>query len=1183
MDEPHVLVRPGSLPDPGGSAPPSQDLFVPAGALVSLDGEPFYRISAVDRLPPFLMNLPTDTDLWMFISSSGGLTAGRRDPDGALFPYETVDRLHDDPHHTGPITLLRVVRRGLPLLLWEPLAPADLLRRSVERSLAKSLLGDRLVFEETDHEAGLTFRYRWAGSDETGWVRTAALTNLGREPAVVTLLDGLRNVLPSGAPLRLYQHSSCLVDAYKRVDLDPASGLGMFSLTARISDRPEPGEELRASTVWCHGLQGGQVSLAMDAVRAFRRGEPVSGERLLTGRRGNYLVSATLTLEPGERAEWHIAVDSGRSHVQVSRLSARLLDPAGVPGWIESTLRGASEDLRRIVGSADAFQLTGRAEASAHHLANVLYNSLRGGVFLEHHRLPAADFAAFLHARNRAVADRHSSWLAQLPARPDVTELHRAADATGDADLRRLCLEYLPLHFGRRHGDPSRPWNRFSIVVRDPDGNQALRYQGNWRDVFQNWEALTFSFPAFLPSVVAKFLDASTVDGFNPYRISQEGVEWEVLDPRDPWSGIGYWGDHQIIYLLRLLESMRRHQPGALEEWLGQELFSYADIPYRLQPYAEILAHPRSTIRFDEARESAIAARVAANGNDGKLLHDAAGTIRHASLLEKLLVPALSKLSNLVADGGIWMNTERPEWNDANNALAGTGLSVVTLCHLRRYLGFLAELLGGAPTANAPVSVEVVAWLRQVTGILDRHGGALAAARCDDQTRRRMMDELGSAFGSYREQVYANGLTGKLALESREVLEWCRVALEHVDHAIRANRREDGLYHAYNVLELDAEGALAGIHPLTLMLEGQVAALDSGSVGPSEATELLDALFASALYRRDRNSFMLYPDRTLPTFLERNRVPEVEASRIPLVGELVAAGDASLVERDAEGTLRFHGDLSNGRDVAAALDRLARQERWAGSVARDRQALVGLFVEVFGHRTFTGRSARMYAYEGLGCVYWHMVAKLLLAVQEVALRSHEAGEPEHVRDSLARAYFRIRSGLGYERTVSDFGAFPTDPYSHTPAQGGAQQPGMTGQVKEEILTRFGELGVRVRQGVVEFAPSLLQSEEFLSTAGIHHHVDLSGVPRSIEISRGALAFTYCQVPVVYVLTRGMSWIRVTRDDDVTSERAGNRLDPRESHDLLARAGGISRIEVGVPMRSLLATPRDPRAASAHHG
>ncbi|CAN0044150.1 unnamed protein product, partial [Discosporangium mesarthrocarpum] len=42
-------------------------------------------------------------------------------------------------------------------------------------------------------------------------------------------------------------------------------------------------------------------------------------------------------------------------------------------------------------------------------------------------------------------------------------------------------------------------------------------------------------------------------------------------------------------------------------------------------------------------------------------------------------------------------------------------------------------------------------------------------------------------------------------------------------------------------------------------------------------------------------------------------------------------------------------------------------------------------------------------------------------------------------------------------------AFPTDPYSHTNRHG-AQQPGMTGQVKEEIVTRFGELGVRIEGG-----------------------------------------------------------------------------------------------------------------------
>ena len=66
-------------------------------------------------------------------------------------------------------------------------------------------------------------------------------------------------------------------------------------------------------------------------------------------------------------------------------------------------------------------------------------------------------------------------------------------------------------------------------------------------------------------------------------------------------------------------------------------------------------------------------------GADGRLLLRPDGSVYHVNLAEKLLVPLLSKLSNLVPDGGIWMNTQRPEWNDANNALVGQGLSMVTL------------------------------------------------------------------------------------------------------------------------------------------------------------------------------------------------------------------------------------------------------------------------------------------------------------------------------------------------------------------------------------------------------------------------------------------------------------------------------------------------------------------------
>jgi hypothetical protein len=135
----------------------------------------------------------------------------------------------------------------------------------------------------------------------------------------------------------------------------------------------------------------------------------------------------------------------------------------------------------------------------------------------------------------------------------------------------------------------------------------------------------------------------------------------------------------------------------------------------------------------------------------------------------------------------------------------------------------------------------------------------------------------------------------------------------------------------------------------------------------------------------------------------------------------------------------------------------------------------------------------MFGYEGLGCIYWHMVAKLLLAVQERVFEAADQSAPE--LPALIAHYRRVRDGLGYRKDAAAWGAFPADPYSHTPGEGGAQQPGMTGQVKEEILTRWGELGLRMRGGRVHFNPVLLDAAE---------------LPQG-----GALSFTWARVPYSY--------------------------------------------------------------------
>jgi hypothetical protein len=670
-----------------------------------------------------------------------------------------------------------------------------------------------------------------------------------------------------------------------------------------------------------------------------------------------------------------------------------------------------------------------------------------------------------------------------------------------------------------------------------------------------------------LPNIIAKFVNASTVDGFNPYRITRGGVDWEVADPNDPWSYIGYWGDHQIIYLLKFLEALRSYSPGAIETLLEREIFCYADVPYRLKPYEQILDNPRATIVYDSELASRIDDRVAAIGTDGKLVTEPDGSVYHVNLLEKLLVPGLSKLSNLVPDGGIWMNTQRPEWNDANNALVGNGVSMVTLCYLRRYLAFFEQILDGRRDATASISVEVVGWLQQLKSILGAQRGLLDSAAIRDSDRKRTLDALGRAFSDYRGAVYAGGFSGKQKLPVSVVADFCRVALEYVEHAIVSNRREDGLYHSYNLLEISDDMKEAAIRPLYEMLEGQVAALSSGAVDAAEAVQLLSSLFGSRIYRKDQRSFLLYPERELPGFFDRNIVPDERVRAVPLLRGLLEAGARSVLERDALGVCRFHGDFRNAADLVSALDCLAENEHWTELVARDRQTVMEIFEEVFNHRSFTGRSGTMYGYEGLGCVYWHMVSKLLLAVQEVALRATRERKPDSVMAPLVKAYHRIRAGLGFEKTVAEYGAFPTDPYSHTPAHAGAQQPGMTGQVKEEIITRFGELGMHVEGGIVSFRPVLLGREEFLRETGTYRYYDLAGSPRSIDVPAGGLAFSFCQVPIIYELSQE-AWIRVTTSDGKTSAVDDHRLDGDTSRSLFNRSGEISRIDVGVPENSL---------------
>ncbi len=1111
----------------------------------------------VDRLDPFLMTVVSDSDCWLFAGSNGGLTAGRVDADHALFPYRTADKILRQPAADGAVCILQTGDHT-----WEPWATPASEGESVVRCVSKHRTGCAIRFEETHFNLGLRWSATLVPTAEFGLVRECRIENLNHTTVGIRLLDGWHGLLPPGVTEETYARFSYLAAAYMRHELHEPERLGLYTLNCGITDRAESSESLRVAVAWSIGHAAPRLFLSDRVIPAFRRGEILEPRCEVRGEMGAYLAETGLELKPGACHRWFTVADTGLDHAALVRLKQRLADPDQLQRDLAACVPVAARRLERRIAGAAAIQHTADHATGIHHFANVLFNCMRGGVPIDGYQVQRDDFIRFLESRNRDLAAQHRPWLATWPESRDLTELSDLAESRNDPQLSRLAGEYLPLTFSRRHGDPSRPWNRFSIQLRDANGQPRCAYSGNWRDIFQNWESLAQSYPACCPAMIAVFLNASTAEGYNPYRISRDGFEWEIQDPKDPWSHIGYWGDHQLVYLLRLLRTHERFWPGQLTARLDLRSHSYALIPYEIRGFDELLHDPRHSILFNSALHDQLLERAATLGNDAKLLPAADGQPLLVSLAEKLLLPLLVKLTNLVPGGGIWLNTQRPEWNDGNNALAGWGLSVVTVCHLHAYVAMLESVFGDCGLDHLSLSAPVARLLGELSATLPTTTGKL-----DDCRRRELMERLGRSGERHREAIYRREPMTPVAVRIAEIHRFLERAAAAAVATIEANRRPDGMLHSYNVLAIAPGGA--AIHRLQLMLEGQVAALASGSFSASDALTLLDALRRSELYRPDQHSYLLQPDRVIPPFEDRNRLPVDWEKRVPLLADALRQGDSPVIVTDAHGNAHFGADLTNERSLRDAIRRLLEKSALPeAAAAAETAAMLELWEEVFHHRSFIGRSGGMFAFEGLGSIYWHMVAKLQLAVQEVHVReTRENPGATAAALRLAEAYEDIRAGLGFTKTPLVYGAFPTDPYSHSPRHLGAQQPGMTGQVKEEILTRFGELGVAVEDGCLSFQPRLLHAAEFFPNATSFRYYNGAGEACCWDLPPDSLGFTLFDIPIAYQLAARPA-TRIDRADGTATAIAGHRLNSTDSRELFLRTGTISRLFVSIPHHQL---------------
>ena len=555
-----------------------------SGQFVEIDGEKYYQIQNYHEMPDFFISIVSNSDHWMFISSNGSLSAGRKDRNSALFPYYTDDKIHDYKGITGSKSYFLVGKNNRNSL-WEPFTDESPKFYNISRNLYKSIYGNSLIFEEINHDLGISFKYGWYNSEEFGFVKKSSLTNLNTETLKVKVLDGIQNILPYGVDYDFQNAYSNLLDAYKKNELIEGSTLGLFMLSSIPVDRAEPSEALKATAVWSFGCGNDSKILVSDKqVTDFKKGLNLESEYDIRASRGAYFINGQLELEYNIQKDWYTIAEINLDTTQVSNLKKFICSDTNIKDLIKKDINKGTLNLKKMVSYADGFQMTDTDLCWVRHYSNTMFNIMRGGVFINNYMVKTGDFKQYLWQINKLLFKEHQSWLETLTADVSYLDLLAKAKDLDNADLLRIVYEYLPLTFSRRHGDPSRPWNQFSVETKNEDDSIKYNYQGNWRDIFQNWEALSYSFPEFAEGIISKFVNASTIDGYNPYRIMRDGIDWESPNPDDPWAYIGYWGDHQIIYLQKLLEFSDNFHPGKLDEMLNSQIFTYANVPYQIKP-----------------------------------------------------------------------------------------------------------------------------------------------------------------------------------------------------------------------------------------------------------------------------------------------------------------------------------------------------------------------------------------------------------------------------------------------------------------------------------------------------------------------------------------------------------------------------------------------------------------------
>jgi hypothetical protein len=408
------------------------------GEFIEKNDETFYKISNYDKMPPFLISIVSATDHWMYISSKGGITAGRKNSDNALFAYTNDDVLHDVNEITGSKTIIRIAANG-KLYLWEPFSEYYSGIYSITRNLYKNISSTEIIFEEINHDLKIKFQYSWTCSEKYGFIKTSKIFNEAKIKREVEVLDGIQNILPSGVTHQLQNEFSTLIDGYKKSELISKYILGVFSLSSIPSDRAQPAESLKAATVWAAGVDVEKYLLSSKQVSNFRQNILIEPENSISGMRGSFLIISLFGIKPNSSTSWSIVAEINQNSGNVIELSKTIKEKNAYE-QVLNDIKDSKQMLTNLVAQADGIQLTGNKLNTARHFSNVLFNVMRGGIFNDSYYVEKDDFISFVKKANPFVFEAHKNFLKNLKDQLAISELKSTVSSVGDPAFYKISL-----------------------------------------------------------------------------------------------------------------------------------------------------------------------------------------------------------------------------------------------------------------------------------------------------------------------------------------------------------------------------------------------------------------------------------------------------------------------------------------------------------------------------------------------------------------------------------------------------------------------------------------------------------------------------------------------------------------------------------------------------------------------